>query len=144
MVATAHSQALLITKSVSLQITERVSLKAPLLPVLLPSTEPQDGDTVVIGDLEFEYDSDKSEAGACPFHAVSMALFAWADPSMLRRGVVPLACGAGLESAAAAQANACIFPAPPCPAGMYDKWYKERRAAGVVGKGQARWPHVTG
>lgn len=50
----------------------------------------QDGDTVVIGDLEFEYDSDRSEAG------------------------------------------------------MYEKWYRQRRAAGVVGRGQARWPHVTG
>lgn len=49
-----------------------------------------DGDTVVIGDLEFEYDSDRSEAG------------------------------------------------------MYEKWFQERRAAGIVGKGQARWPHVTG
>lgn len=49
-----------------------------------------DGDTVVIGDLEFEYSSDHSEAG------------------------------------------------------MYERWYSERRAAGVVGKGQARWPHVTG
>lgn len=49
-----------------------------------------DGDTVIIGDLEFEYDSDRSEAG------------------------------------------------------MYDKWYRARREAGVVGKGQARWPHVTG
>lgn len=29
-------------------------------------------------------------------------------------------------------------------AGMYERWYSERRAAGVVGKGQARWPHVTG
>ena len=28
--------------------------------------------------------------------------------------------------------------------GMFDRWYKERRAAGIVGKGQARWPHVTG
>jgi hypothetical protein len=50
----------------------------------------QDGDTVVIGDLEFDYSSDASEAG------------------------------------------------------MYDRWYRERRAAGIVGKGHARWPHVTG
>lgn len=50
----------------------------------------QDGDTVVIGELEFEYSADKSESG------------------------------------------------------MYDRWYKERRAAGIVGRGQARWPHVTG
>ncbi|PSC71478.1 GTP-binding chloroplastic [Micractinium conductrix] len=49
-----------------------------------------DGDTVVIGDLEFEYSSDKSEST------------------------------------------------------MYDRWFKERRAAGIVGRGQARWPHVTG
>lgn len=55
-----------------------------------PLQSPQDGDTVVIGDLEFEYSSDHSEAG------------------------------------------------------MYERWYSERRAAGVVGKGQARWPHVTG
>lgn len=55
-----------------------------------PTPPPQDGDTVIIGDLEFEYDSDRSEAG------------------------------------------------------MYDKWYRARREAGVVGKGQARWPHVTG
>lgn len=55
-----------------------------------PPSPPQDGDTVVIGDLEFEYSSDHSEAG------------------------------------------------------MYERWYSERRAAGVVGKGQARWPHVTG
>ncbi len=50
----------------------------------------QDGDTVVIGDLEFDYSSDKSEAG------------------------------------------------------MYDRWFKERKAAGIVGRGQARWPHATG
>ena len=50
----------------------------------------QDGDTVVIGDLEFDYTSDRSESG------------------------------------------------------MYDRWYRERREAGIVGKGQARWPHVTG
>lgn len=49
-----------------------------------------EGDTVVIGDLEFEYSCDKSESG------------------------------------------------------MFDRWYKERRASGIVGKGQARWPHVTG
>ncbi|KAL4858432.1 putative GTP-binding protein [Chlorella vulgaris] len=49
-----------------------------------------DGDTVVIGDLEFDYSSDKSEAG------------------------------------------------------MYDRWFKERKAAGIVGRGQARWPHATG
>ena len=50
----------------------------------------QEGDTVIIGDLEFDYSEDKSEAG------------------------------------------------------MYEKWYRERKAAGIVGKGQARWPHVTG
>jgi hypothetical protein len=27
---------------------------------------------------------------------------------------------------------------------MYERWYQERRAAGIVGKGQARWPHMTG
>lgn len=62
----------------------------PTSPTLHHSRPPQDGDTVVIGDLEFEYDSDRSEAG------------------------------------------------------MYDKWYRARREAGIVGKGQARWPHVTG
>lgn len=56
----------------------------------IDSLPPQDGDTVVIGELEFDYSSDTSESA------------------------------------------------------MYERWYQERRAAGVVGKGQARWPHVTG
>lgn len=27
---------------------------------------------------------------------------------------------------------------------LYDKWYQERRAAGIVGRGEARWPHWSG
>ena len=49
-----------------------------------------EGDTVVIGELEFEWSDDKDEGR------------------------------------------------------IYEKWYQERRAAGVVGRGHARWPHVTG
>ena len=26
----------------------------------------------------------------------------------------------------------------------YARWAAERKAAGVVGRGQARWPHMTG
>jgi hypothetical protein len=50
----------------------------------------QEGDTVVIGELEFEYSADQSEQT------------------------------------------------------MFEKWYQERKAAGIVGKGQARWPHMSG
>ena len=36
-------------------------------------------------------------------------------------------------------------PSMYCPSlCRYDRWFKERRAAGIVGRGQARWPHVTG
>ena len=63
--------------------------KLPLCSCAVPAVF-QEGDTVVIGDLEFDYSEDKSEAG------------------------------------------------------MYEKWYRERKAAGIVGKGQARWPHPTG
>ncbi len=27
---------------------------------------------------------------------------------------------------------------------LYEKWYKDRRAAGVVGRGMSKWPHWTG
>lgn len=67
--------------------TSRCSL-AP--PALSQARGAQEGDTVVIGEMEFEY-SDERDEGA-----------------------------------------------------IYDKWYQERRAAGVVGRGQARWPHATG
>jgi hypothetical protein len=67
-----------------------VFLYTNMLTLALMLTPAQDGDTVVIGDLEFDYSSDKSEAG------------------------------------------------------MYDRWFKERKAAGIVGRGQARWPHATG
>eukprot|EP00887_Chlorella_sp_A99_P002031 scaffold18.g2031.t1 len=50
----------------------------------------QEGDTVVIGELEFEF-CDERDEGA-----------------------------------------------------IYEKWFQERRAAGIVGKGHARWPHATG
>ena len=59
------------------------ALRVPWPPFL-----PQEGDTVVVGEVEFDWSDDTSEAA------------------------------------------------------LFDRWQSDRRAAGIVGKGQARWPHA--